>query len=109
MQEADSETQTRRSRLDQAITEYYKKIGGNIHDFRVLQHMTQDRLAERCLLSTPYISQIERADLYKGITCQSIIQIAYALEVPACILMARKSCPLYLECVANIKDGKGTE
>ena len=102
MQESRTDAQALRSALDKLVESDYKKMGDNVHRFRVLQRMTQDSLAERCLLSAPYISQIERADLYKGVTYQTIIQIAHALGVPACILIAREPCNQYLNCLAKI-------
>ena len=96
MQEVTEEVQALRKLLDDLAQENYKKMGDNVRRFRILKHMTQDGLAEKCLLSAPYISQIERADLYKGVTYQTILQLAHALGVPACILIARTPCQQYL-------------
>lgn len=97
MQKSRKDAQALRSALDKLVESDYKKMGDNVHRFQVLQRMTQDSLAERCLLSAPYISQIERADLYKGVTYQTIIQIAHALGVPACIMLSRTA----LECTCS--------
>lgn len=102
MQESITDTQELRSELDKLVESDYKKMGENVRRFRVLQRMTQDALSEKCLLSAPYISQIERADLYKGVTYQTILQLAYALGVPACILVAESPCQKYLDCLAKI-------
>jgi len=102
MRETTNESQALRATLDELTFTNYKKMGDNVRRFRVLQRMTQDTLAEKCLLSAPYISQIERADLYKGVTYQTILQLAYALGVPACILVAGSPCQKYLDCLAKI-------
>lgn len=102
VQEMTGEMQALRETLDDLAQASYKRMGDNVRRFRVLQRMTQDGLAEKCLLSAPYISQIERADLYKGVTYQSILQLAHALGVPACILIAKNPCQQYLDCLARI-------
>ncbi len=73
MRETTNESQALRATLDEITFTNYKKMGDNVRRFRVLQRMTQDTLAEKCLLSAPYISQIERADLYKGVTYDCVI------------------------------------
>ena len=83
------------------ISQCYKSIGDNVYRFRVLQHMTQEDLAESSRVTGSYISQIERANLHKGITCTAMIQIAKALNVPVCILMAEEPCQNYLECLGH--------
>ena len=79
----------------------YRTIGDNVYRFRVLQHMTQEELAESSNVSGPYISQIERANLHKGITCTAMINIARALGVPVCVLMSEKPCQHYLDYLSN--------
>ena len=74
----------------QGLEQSYRTIGDNVYRFRVLQHMTQEELAESSNVSGAYISQIERANLHKGITCTAMINIARALGVPVCVLMSDK-------------------
>ena len=88
--------------MQDLIDESYRKIGENVHRFRVVQRMTQEMLAEKSKLTVTYISQIERADLYKGITCTAMFQIAEALNVPVCVLLTQKPCQKYLECLSGI-------
>ena len=88
--------------MENLIAETYKNIGANIRRFRVIEQMTQEKLATKSKLTGTYISQIERADLYKGMTCTAMIQIAHALDVPPCILMSEKPCQNYLECLGKI-------
>ena len=81
----------------QELEQSYRSIGDNVYRFRVLQHMTQEELAESSNVSGAYISQIERANLHKGITCTAMIKIAKALGVPVCVLMSEKPCQHYLD------------
>ena len=80
----------------------YEMIGKNIYKFRVLKRLSQAQLAEKSNVSTAYISQIECARLHKGVTCTTVIKIAEALQVPACVLLAEESCPKYLQCMERI-------
>lgn len=90
--------------MENLITETYKSIGRNIRRFRLIEQMTQEKLASKSKLTSGYISQIERADLNKGVTCTAMIQIAEALEVPPCLLMSQKPCQNYLECLEKITE-----
>ncbi len=63
--------------------------------------MTQEELAESSNVSGAYISQIERANLHKGITCTAMINIARALGVPVCVLMSDKPCQHYLDYLSS--------
>ena len=89
-------------KLDSNAERLYKMIGQNIYRFRVLEHLSQSRLAEKSNISTAYISQIECSRLHKGITCTAVIKIAEALQVPACVLLAEETCPKYLQCIELI-------
>lgn len=84
------------------INEGYQVLGDNIYKFRVLNRMTQDDLASRSKVTGSYISQIERADLHKGITYTAIMKIANVFDVPFCVLCAKEPCPKYLECLTKI-------
>lgn len=88
--------------MESLIEKTYKNIGVNVRRFRVIEQITQEKLAAKSKLTGTYISQIERADLHKGMTCTAMIQIAYSLGVPPCILMAEKPCQNYLECLGKI-------
>ena len=77
----------------------YQKIGENVYRFRVLEKLSQAQLAEKSQVSAAYVSQIEGFRLHKGITCTAMINIAEALNVPACVLLAQEACPKYLECL----------
>ena len=80
----------------------YRLIGRNIYKFRVLQHLSQAKLAEMSNVSAAYISQIECARLHKGITCTAVIKIAEALQVPPCVLLAEEICPKYSQFMEQI-------
>ena len=85
--------------LDQNAAKMYQTIGNNIYQFRVLEHLSQAKLAEMSNVSAAYISQIEGFRLHKGITCTALIKIAEALNVPTCVLLAQEPCSRYLQCL----------
>ena len=84
----------------------YRMIGKNVHQFRVLQHMTQEKLAEVAMVSVAYISKIERADLNRGFSCTMLMKIADALHVPVCVLMGNQKCQAYIACLAIENHGR---
>ena len=81
---------------------HYRAIGDNVYRFRMLQRMTQEELAARCDVTASYISQIERGSHYKGVTCTTLLQIAQALSVPVCLLLAEEPCDTYLEALRRV-------
>ena len=83
------------------IDECYRRLGNNVYQFRSTQRLTQDRLAEKSKVSGAYVSQIERADLHKGITCTAVFKMAKALNVPVCVLMANEPCQKYADCLSR--------
>ena len=85
--------------MKESTEKMYQKIGENVYRFRVLERLSQAQLAEKSQMSAAYISQIEGFRLHKGITCTAMINIAEALNVPTCILLAKEPCPKYLECL----------
>lgn len=84
------------------IMKSYRRLGENVRNFRMVKRMSQSKLATIAHVSPAYISQIERMDLTKGITCTAIIKIAQALEIPACILMAEQACPDYQKNLSDL-------
>lgn len=90
--------------MNEAAETDYQAIAENVYRFRVLQGLTQAKLAELSGVSSSYISQIECVRLHKGITCTTIAQIAETLGVPTCVLFAHKPCPEYLECLGSITE-----
>lgn len=92
----------RHKKLEPLEERLYKIIGRNIYKFRVLRQLSQAKLAERAKVSAGYISQIECARLHKGVTCTAIMNIAEALQVPACVLFAEETCPKYLQCLEAV-------
>ena len=90
--------------LSELIENDYKALAENVYRFRVLQGLTQAKLAEMSGVSSSYISQIECRHLHKGITCTSIGQIAETLGVPTCVLLVHSPCPKYLDCLGSITE-----
>ena len=80
----------------------YGVLAQNIYRFRVLQQLSQAKLAEYAGVSSAYISQIECSHLHKGVTLTAITEIATALDVPPCVLLVPEPCPKYLECLGQI-------
>ena len=93
---------------DSTAEKIYKIIGENIYRFRVLEHMSQERLAEKSDISTAYVSQIECFRLHKGVTCTTMIKIAQALDVPLCVLMTETPCPKYIQCFEQLAQAKNS-
>ena len=88
--------------MKESMEKMYQKIGENVYRFRVLERLSQAQLAEKSQVSAAYVSQIEGFRLHKGITCTAMINIAEALNVPTCILLAKEPCPKYLECIQQM-------
>lgn len=88
--------------MEALVEKYYERIGNNVYQFRTTKRMTQYELAEESKVSGAYISQIERSDLHKGITCTAIFQIAAALNIAPCVLFADEPCPKYADCLSRI-------
>ncbi len=85
--------------MSEPAEQMYRTIGSNIYRFRVLEHMTQEILAEKSDISTSYVSRIECFRLNKGMTCTTVMKIAEALNVPACVLFSEIPCQKYLQCL----------
>lgn len=85
--------------MKESTEKTYQKIGENVYRFRVLERLSQAQLAEKSQMSAAYVSQIEGFRLHKGITCTAMINIAEALNVPTCVLLAKEPCQKYLECL----------
>ena len=86
-------------KMETNTEEMYRVIGNNIYRFRVLERLSQAKLAEKSNVSAAYVSQIEGFRLHKGITCTAVIKIAESLQVPVCTLFAKEACPKYLQCL----------
>ena len=85
--------------MKESTEKMYQKIGENVYRFSVLERLSQAQLAEKSQVSPAYVSQIEGFRLHKGITCTAMINIAEALNVPTCVLLAQEPCSKYLECL----------
>ncbi len=60
-------------------------IGGNIKKYRKEAKMSQSELAERCDISTKYVSALERSE--KPPSLETLINIANALNITADMLL----------------------
>lgn len=57
----------------------YKTLGKNIRKYRLMQGLTQEKLAEKCNCSSSHIGQIENA---RGIpSLETVVQIANVLSI----------------------------
>ena len=61
--------------------ERFKKIGGNIKDFRIKKNLTQQELAERVGISLSYLSKIEAENCNKSFSLHVLFDIADVLDV----------------------------
>lgn len=65
----------------------YKIIGLNIAYYRKLKGMTQLNLAEKINVSRTHMSNIEAPNMPTSISLETLLDIADALEIPACKLL----------------------
>jgi len=63
------------------LIEKYSILSSNIKTYRLKNHLTQEKLAEKADLSISYIKQLESGREYKNITFASILKIANALNI----------------------------
>lgn len=88
--------------LSDFVKAEYATVAQNVYRFRVLQQLSQAKLAEMAGVSSAYISQIECEHLHKGVTLTALTEISEALGVPPCVLFVPEPCPKYLECLGQI-------
>ena len=78
----------------------YKKVGQKIKELRLQQNLLQEFLAEKCNLSSAYISYVEQGK--KKVSLKSIITIAQNLGVTVDVLLGDKvKSNDYLDTVLN--------
>ena len=63
----------------------YAKLGRRVRQHRVLNQMTQERLAELAGVSTSFIGHIERGE--KKASIETIVALCNALSVPPTVLL----------------------
>ena len=63
----------------------YKKVGLKIKEVRLRKNLSQENLAEKCNLSSAYISYVEQGK--KRLSLKSIISIASSLGVTVDLLL----------------------
>ncbi len=59
----------------------YGIFSQNIKHYRKINHLTQEKLAEKADLSISYIKQIESGAEFKNITLTSILKLSKALGI----------------------------
>ena len=64
--------------------------------------MTQEMLAKKSQLNVTYMSQIERADLYKRITCTAMFSNSRSVKCASMRTFNTKALQKYLECLSGI-------
>ena len=65
----------------------YRKIGAKIVYFRMLQGLTQEKLAEKVGISPSYLSKIEHGAYPKNLSLTTLLLIAEALEIDVCEIL----------------------
>jgi len=68
--------------MEQRFEQEYKIIGLKIAYYRKLRGLTQEQLAEKLDVATPYVGQIEAPNMYKPISLTTLLRIANALDTP---------------------------
>lgn len=76
--------------MAQKYTEEYKKIGLNISYYRKLKGLTQLQLAETIDISRTHISNIEAPNKHTAISLETLLDIAYALDITPAQLLTFK-------------------
>ena len=61
------------------MSELLQLVGNRIREFRKMQHLSQEELAEKCGLHRTYIGQLERGE--KNATLASIQSICCGLQI----------------------------
>ena len=62
-----------------------RRLGKRIHDLRVEQKLTQERLAHRCGLSQKYLSELERGS--KAPSWKTLVKVCGGLDVKLSVLV----------------------
>lgn len=65
----------------------YLQIGLKVAYYRKLRGFTQEQLAEKIGKSAAFIGHIEAPNVNKGISLDTLFDIASALDVPECKLL----------------------
>ncbi|NLA77182.1 MAG: helix-turn-helix transcriptional regulator [Clostridiales bacterium] len=68
--------------MKEVHNEKYMKLGLKIAYYRKLRKLTQEQLAETINKSTAFIGQIEAVNVTKGISVDTLFDIAEALAIP---------------------------
>lgn len=76
--------------MEEKRKQQYKMIGLNIAYYRKLKGMTQLKLAEQVNISRTHMSNIEAPNMPTSISIETLLDIADALEVPACKLLENR-------------------
>ncbi len=71
------------------INEVYRRIGLNIGYIRKSLSITQENLAEKCMISVSYIRQIEAPNVSKSPSVSILYNISKELGVPLETLFKR--------------------
>lgn len=72
-------------------TEMLKIIGLNIAYYRKSKGLTQLNLAEKANISRTFIGHIEASNMSVGMTLETLLDIAKALEIEPCKLLEIRS------------------
>lgn len=59
--------------------DYFRILGDNVRELRLLNGLTQEELSERCDMHRTYVGAIERGD--RNVSLRNIVRLADALCV----------------------------
>lgn len=78
----------------------YTVLGERIRNARKQKHLTQEKLAEKCDLSTAYIGHIERGT--RSLSIETLIKLSSVLNVSTdYLLLGINNNPINLENIIN--------
>ncbi len=63
--------------------EKYRRLGLKISYYRKMRKMTQEALAEKVNITTPFLGAVEAPNMDSAISLDTLFDIADALDIPA--------------------------
>lgn len=69
--------------MQEEFKEYYRKLGFKVAYYRKVRGWTQEQLADRMMVDTSFIGQIEAKGIDKAISMDTLFRLAQTLEIPA--------------------------
>ncbi len=81
-----------------------KYVGQNVQNYRIRAKLTQEELAERAGISTPFLANIENG--YKGMSLMTLCRVAKALGTSTDSLLYENNISSHLDNIAALLSGQ---